>query len=161
MRITRPTPREKEAIAKRRLEVARMRMLKLTQVEIAAALRVNQSTVSKDLKFLMREWKKSALADVAALRGEELMELRDMERTCALNFGTTADPRWIVMRLKLKERIHKLLGLDNAGAGQVSLTMDADRPQEFHIMFGRPGVSPEAVGDAAPYEGEESETEGV
>ncbi len=51
------------------------------QVDIADALGINQSTVSRDLQALHKEWQESALIDVDAAKAQELARVDELERT--------------------------------------------------------------------------------
>jgi len=70
-----PVQREKdlEEIAHRYL------MLHEPQAVIAAALNVDQKTISNDLKVLIGRWQKSALMDVDAAKSEELARINRLE----------------------------------------------------------------------------------
>lgn len=105
--------REKLDRTVRRLQVAELYYrLRLRQQEIADRIGCNQSTISRDIKALDKQWLKRIAGKVDVIRGRELGDLDEMERDCAIQFQTSKDPRWISERLKIKERRAKLIGLD-------------------------------------------------
>jgi len=108
----------KESTAKRvemeerRRKVASLYLRKIKQETIAEKLEISQATVSRDLTWLRKQWRKAAITDVDARRGQELAELEEMELDCTMQFTATKDPRFLGLRLRIKERIAKMLGLD-------------------------------------------------
>ncbi len=104
--------KKRAEIAERRRRVAALYTRRINQEDIARQVGVDQSTVSKDIKAMLKEWREGALSDIADVRARELGELDEIERDCALQFAASKDPGWIDRRLKCKERRSKLLGLD-------------------------------------------------
>ena len=72
--------RDETAIIKRRSEVARLYLAGVDQVAIAERLAVDQSTVSRDLAALRKEWSASATADIGDHIAEALARLDALER---------------------------------------------------------------------------------
>ena len=111
------------AMAARRRRVAELYLLRKTQEEIADETGFSQSTVSRDVNFLIQEWRKDAQADIDLIISQELAELNYMDKEAAVNYydskNLSVDPssgrkmeKWSLIRLKVKERKAKLLGLD-------------------------------------------------
>jgi IS30 family transposase len=96
----------------RRLKVARLWAQHRNQTEIAKALGVNQSTVSRDLQVITARWVAEAVHDVGEIRARELAELDEMEKELAARWLQERRPEWMRLRLAVKERRAKLLGLD-------------------------------------------------
>ena len=67
-------------IAARRRDVALRYLKGDTQHEIAQAVGVNQSTISRDLKALREEWLAAAVEAVAQAKGRELARIDALER---------------------------------------------------------------------------------
>lgn len=108
--------RRRQEVSKRRATVAKLWTRRLTQEEIAAAVGVDQSTVSRDVKALVAVWRKEALGDVTATRARELADLDAMEREAAVAASAKVSPqelaRLLEVRLRVKDRRARLLGLD-------------------------------------------------
>lgn len=95
------TTADDTAIADRRQKVAEMYLARRTQQEIAAAVGVDQATVSRDLTAVRKEWLASAVRDVGERKAEELARIDALElialeawkRSCkdaeTLHAGTT------------------------------------------------------------------------
>ena len=64
--------RDDAAIAERRKKVAALTLNRYDQTAIASMLGVNQSTVSRDIKFLMNKWRQAAENDILEHVGREL-----------------------------------------------------------------------------------------
>jgi hypothetical protein len=105
--------RKRQEMVARRQRVAELWRNRQNQTDIARALGVDQSTISRDIKAIMREWRAMAVADVDEVIGRELAELDGMERDAAIRFAATHDPAWMHLRLRCKERRAKMLGLDS------------------------------------------------
>lgn len=67
-------------IAQRRQAVAGRYLHGATQWEIANALEVTQSCVSKDLKAIQAEWLASSVRDFDAIKAEQLAKVDSIER---------------------------------------------------------------------------------
>jgi predicted XRE-type DNA-binding protein len=108
--------RRRQQVHQRRTTVAKLWTRHLTQAEIAAAVGVTQSTVSRDIKTLVAAWRQEALADVSAMRARELADLDAMEREAAVAASVKLSPqelaRLLEVRLRIKERRARFLGLD-------------------------------------------------
>ncbi len=77
--MARPTESERLSMLGRRARVARAYCRGESQVAIAAAEQVAQSTVSTDLKWIRAEWLRSLLQDFGARKAEELAKLDHLE----------------------------------------------------------------------------------
>jgi hypothetical protein len=96
----------------RRRKVAALYLRHVDQEDIARQLGVDQSTVSRDVAALRSDWRSAAGSDTAEHIAVEVAELDLMERDAALEFSKTHDPRWMTVRLSIKDRRAALLGLD-------------------------------------------------
>lgn len=114
-------------LERRRAWIARNLARKMTQAEIAhliaqapekggLGIEVSQATISRDLKVIEQEWKDAYAQDIDNMRADELAELRAMEREAAASFAaaTNSSQRASALRARLavKERIHRLMGMD-------------------------------------------------
>ena len=106
--------RKKAEIAYRRKVAGALYLSHVGQEEIARQLKVDQATISRDIKYLKKSWESEAVQDIAQVVVQELAELNEMERQVTLEFGRHADknPRWVLARLRIKEQKYMLLGLD-------------------------------------------------
>lgn len=111
--------RDAAAIADRRKKVAALTLNRYDQTAIASMLGVNQSTVSRDINFLMNKWRQAAENDILEHVGRELAELDLMEKEAAANYinlkseGSLKQANtWMITRLQIKDRRSKLLGLE-------------------------------------------------
>ena len=104
----------------RRRRVATMLTGHATQEEIARRLEVSRQTISADVKALRKLWRKELVENPAQLKAQELAELNDMERDCMRQFSRLSDRAWIAERRMIKERKHKLLGLDAPAKQEIS-----------------------------------------
>lgn len=120
----------KAELASRRQAVASYYLMRVDQNKIAELLGISQPTVSRDINFLIKEWKEESKAVIDDIIARESAELNNMEMEAANNYnkakgrkpkyeddpGTPSDPqqmeRWMNVRLKIKERRAKMLGLD-------------------------------------------------
>jgi len=72
--------RKAAEMAQRRAHVARLYLIeKKAQAVIAQALEVSQSTVSRDLTELQKQWIESALVDINEAKGKELARIDALE----------------------------------------------------------------------------------
>ncbi len=86
---TRPSgisPQKRLEIVERRTEVARLVKLHLSYSDIAKKLGVTESTVSRDMRILLKDWEQEARVDAAKIRGRELQELDQMESEAIENY---------------------------------------------------------------------------
>jgi len=104
--------RKRIELANRRRKVAQLYLARMTQEEIAETLQVDQSTVSRDLSYMTRQWRRKALGDIHGLRVQEWAELEEMDRDCALRYLKDRESRWVEVRLKVKQRKARMLALD-------------------------------------------------
>lgn len=116
--------RRRQEVSRRRATVAKLWTRRLTQEEIASAVGVDQSTVSRDIKMLVANWRKEALGDLTAARARELADLDGMEREAAVAASANVSPqalaRLLEVRLRVKERRARLLGLDAPTRSEVT-----------------------------------------
>ena len=91
-----------------------------TQEEIAQRLEVSRQTISAGVKALRELWRKELVENPVQLKAQELAELNDMERDCIRQFSRLPDRAWIAERRMIKERKHKLLGLDVPAKQEIS-----------------------------------------
>jgi predicted transcriptional regulator len=108
----------------RRIKVARLYLNKITQHEIAKKLGISQGTVSNDLKAIKVEWKKEYAEILDERKAQELAELQSMERDAATGFAKSKDSRFLAVRLQIKGRISKLLGLDAPERKEIDIIDD-------------------------------------
>jgi len=99
-------------VAARRRQVARLYVHRVTQDQIAQQLGVSQSTISRDIKALLKAWRQAALRDVAEHLARELAELDVMEQQCATRFAETRQREWLTERRQIKQLRAQLLGLN-------------------------------------------------
>lgn len=62
-------------------ETARLYLKGESQVDIAASLHVDQSTISRDIKTLQKRWRAAANTDFDTARAEQLAKIDELERT--------------------------------------------------------------------------------
>lgn len=106
-------------INERRRKVAAFTLNKYEQQDIADLLGVHQSTISRDIAFLNKQWLAATENDIKKMKAREVAELERMERDAAAMYVTAKNsdrPKdavaWMEERLKIKDRRAKLLGLD-------------------------------------------------
>lgn len=104
----------KAEIAYRRRLVGSLYLAHVGQEEIARRLKVDQSTVSRDIKTLKKLWMTEAVGDIQEFVIRELAELNEMENQAAIEFGQKdgKSPRWITARLQIKQMKYLLLGFN-------------------------------------------------
>lgn len=71
---------KKHIINERRHQVAELYLKGWPQHKIAERIKVNQSQVSRDLKYLSQKWQESALNDIDAIKARELAKIDQLER---------------------------------------------------------------------------------
>lgn len=74
-------PRKTAEITRDRLRIAELYLAGKKQVEIAKLLGLDQSTVSRDLSFLHREWQLQATHHIDEAKALELAKIDQLERT--------------------------------------------------------------------------------
>ena len=72
--------RDRAQLTRDRRRIADLYLQGKLQAEIAGKLGIDQSTVSRDLKALHREWQQSALVDIDKAKGQELARIDRLER---------------------------------------------------------------------------------
>jgi len=72
--------RDVAQLARDRKKIGELYLRGWLQADIAQVLKLNQSTISRDLKALHREWLASALADFSKAKAQELAKIDDLER---------------------------------------------------------------------------------
>jgi transposase len=113
--IAQITPQQQKAeAAYRRSLVGKMYLSHVAQDEIARRLKVDQSTISRDIKALKKQWMQDGAKDIAEFISQEIAELNEMEQQAAIEFGAKGgkNPRWLLARLAIKDRKYMLYGLD-------------------------------------------------
>ena len=71
--------RKPSQIERDRRVIARMYLKGRVQAEIAAELKINQSTVSRELKLLVEEWKVERVYDISEWKQRELAKIDSLE----------------------------------------------------------------------------------
>ena len=104
----------------RRRQVATLLLRHSTQQEIAGKLGASRQTISSDVKYLHALWRKELIDDPVVVKARELAELDDMERNCVLSYNKRRALGWATLRLRIKERKAKLLGLDAPAKQEIS-----------------------------------------
>jgi len=136
-------------VALRRAVVARLFLGRRKKTEIAEILGVNRATITRDVQAIEKEWAQERLSSVADFIRRELRELNEMEReaiSCFYEAETeAAQLRWFQMRLTLKEKRWKLLGL-TAG---VELEVLIREELSLEVESGATVTNLEEIDDAA------------
>lgn len=122
-------------VAARRQAVAHYYLKRIDQCKIVELLKedgieVSQPTVSRDITYLINQWKKKSETLIDDLIAREAAELNEMEMEATGNYydakgrppidecdpGISSDQnsmeKWMLVRLKIKERRAKMLKLD-------------------------------------------------
>lgn len=73
--------RSPSQIAAQRRQIASMYLRGRLQAEIAEELKISPATVSRDLKALQEEWRRSALIDIDTAKARELAKIDELECT--------------------------------------------------------------------------------
>jgi hypothetical protein len=120
--------RHKQDVAARRASVAEMWARRITQRDMARTLNVSEPTISRDIAWLLDQWRAEAVRKVDDVKARELADLDAMERDIAMalvpHHGNTISlrerARLTDTRLRIKERRAKLLGLDAPTRQEIS-----------------------------------------
>lgn len=120
--------RHKQDIAARRASVAEMWSRRITQRDMARTLNVSEPTISRDIAWLLEQWRKESVKKLDDVKARELADLDAMERDIAMALvphkGSTIAlrerARLTDTRLRIKERRARLLGLDAPTRQEVS-----------------------------------------
>lgn len=91
----------------------------MNQTDIAETIGCSQPTVSRDINYLLDVWTKESKEDIDRLRARELEELNQMELDAAKSYLKSKQNekaqetiKWAELRLQIKDRRAKLLGID-------------------------------------------------
>lgn len=140
----------------RRAQVANQYLEGIPQQQIAINLGVHQSTISRDMKEILAEWRESAIRDFDEARQIELNRLFKIEaelwaawekskqdatseteeisqagkRTTKKKEGQTGDPRYLSLVFQCIDKRTKLLGLDQ-NVTRLEIRTWEDRVIEF------------------------------
>ena len=101
-----------ERIAERRRQVMQLIAGHLTQEEIAKRIGVSQTTVCFDIKAMREEWKQRFATDFDEFRERETAGMEQLENELLAKWRETDDPRYVAEITKLKDRKHRLVGLN-------------------------------------------------
>jgi IS30 family transposase len=109
----------------RRAKVSELWKQKYKMVQIAEMIGVHVSTISRDVRYLEKQWIETQNLNIGDLRNRELRELDEMEQICILRLEALIDSptkgaRWMEERLKIKQRRAQLLGIDAATKYEVN-----------------------------------------
>lgn len=109
-------------MAERRAKVARLYSVGgLTKAEVAAKLGVSMETVRGDLRYIQNRYYEEAKSDLIALRAREWQELRLMEMEAGRRYQESKRPVWLRLRLRIKERSARLMGLDEVKRSELTI----------------------------------------
>lgn len=103
----------------RRRTVAELVLRRVPLSKIADKLGVHKSQITRDVQHLSRQWLAESLADTKVAKARELAELSEMEYDAALKFSTKHGPEWLHVRLRIKQRRAKMMGLDDPEVHQI------------------------------------------
>ena len=139
----------KQRLLHLRAEIVRLRLQYKTEIAIATELGINLKTVNKHLMAMEREWQKKLVDDPVRFRARELADLEEMERLLVERGIQTPAVllACVGQRLKIKERKHKLLGLDlQRDQGKDQPSQD-NRSVTIYIQGNQAGSDPVALED--------------
>src|SRR5574341_1962026 len=71
--------RSKSGAARDKRKIASLYLRGFTQIEIAKYIKVNQSTVSRDIKKLIDEWRTERIYDINEAKARELAKIDELE----------------------------------------------------------------------------------
>lgn len=103
---------QKHTQEKRRALVAEMYRKGKTQAAIALELGTTQATISRDVRWLLDEWRKTHIHEVNDAVTKQLDELREIRMHAWRQFEETGRKAWLDTILSVQERESKLLGLN-------------------------------------------------
>lgn len=95
----------------RRARVAELYVQHLSQRQIAELLGVSQPTVSRDIKYILNQWRKQYVENIQQVRLRELAELDAIDREMAIQYQKTGEIKYVRERRWPKEMKAKILGL--------------------------------------------------
>lgn len=110
-------PSKAHEVKERRLKVSELYKKRYRQFEIARILNCDQSTISRDIKAIHKEWSAQCVDNIHIVRIRELADLDEMEKECIIRLEELKKhphqgSRWMEERRKIKERRARMLGLD-------------------------------------------------
>jgi len=100
--MTNKARRSKSQLARDRKRVSELYLKGWLQVDIAQELNVDQSTISRDIKSLISEWKNEASSNTDELIAHELSRINLLEQTYWEQFEASKDP---VVRRKTAKKV--------------------------------------------------------
>lgn len=106
-------------------DLARRYLRGETQADIAHSLRVNQSTISRDIKALQKRWRAEAITDFDAARAEQLAKIDELERTY-----------WEAWQKSLVREMRSSRKKEGAGAGSEALVRTETRDGNHAYLEG-------------------------
>jgi hypothetical protein len=124
--VTSERKHQSQQVIARRVQVAELWARRVTQREMARVLNVSEPTISRDIAALTAEWRKEAQAFLDDVKAHELADLDSMERDVALKYTQTENLRLIDVRLRIKDRRARLLGLDAPTRVDATISDDVD-----------------------------------
>lgn len=111
--MTHPRAKAREIdIQARRAKVTALLLAGVTnQTQIAEQLQVDQSTISRDIKAIEKQWQESAVQDIAAAKGKDLQRT---ERLIQALWQDAIKGKWLATDrvISLMQHRAKLLGLE-------------------------------------------------
>lgn len=148
-RIPQESRRTKLKRAADRLEAAKLHAQGMPSTEIAIRLGVDQSTVSRDLKFVRNMWLEAAAEEIAVMRATQLaryeMMYREIYRAWENSVNANRPSSYHMGRMiEVMEAINKLMGL-NAPARQVNYDLDFSKLSDEQVSRIAAGEHPVTV----------------
>lgn len=166
----------------RRLQVARLYEMNMTEREIARQLNISQPTVHTDIQTIREEWKKETFRSMDQYLQREVMKLDALERDQQialqqLRRPPAPDPNTgerviftgsvvevVQSILKIMERRARLLGMDRPERSSAALTEiqvddDTDELERFNRLIDRlaaAGTAPGSLPELAAGDAEEA-----
>lgn len=141
-----PTNQKKAEIAARQKQVAALLLNRVSQVDIADKLNVDEATICRDVKALFKKYSAECQEDISHHVARELAELDRMELEASVmyqqfkgdknkNIPTNSKEanKWLETRLKIKDRRSKLLGLDKLTAITVQKMLENEKTSDDKI----------------------------
>jgi len=139
-----PTNQKKAEIAARQKQVAALLLNRVSQVDIADKLNVDEATISRDVKALFKKYSAESQEDISHHVARELAELDRMELEASVMYqkfkgdsktqtNSKEANKWLETRLKIKDRRSKLLGLDKLTAITVKKLEAAEKNSDDKI----------------------------
>lgn len=101
------------AIENRRSEVASLYLCRYSMRQIAKALNVDVSTISRDISEIRRKWHEESVMDVKERVALETARLDNLEAEAWRSWQTEKDPRFLAEVNKVITQRCKIFGLGN------------------------------------------------